>query len=115
MTIVEHSQTTITFTIADGSTASGPVQLAGQTLLGLIIPALNGAPTLNVEVSHDGVSWFDLLQTNGTSQAIAITGGATPLAVGLDDLTRISCFAYFRLVASVAQTAERTFLAVCKG
>ena len=113
--IVEHSQITIPFSIANGQTTSGAVRLAGQTVVGLVIPALNGTPTLNAQVSYDGSGWHNLLKADGASQAIAITGGASGFAVGLDELTRLAPFPYFRLVASITQTADRQFEAICKG
>ena len=109
-----------TIDISEDDDATVGVEFTGRPILGLFVPAMNGsAPTLNAEVSRDGgSSWVDLLDADGSTQALEISAGATAFAVDSDDL---SCLAGYcggrhvspdvrvRLVSSVAQTADREF------
>ena len=104
--------------ISEDDDASQGVSLQGRPIVGLIVPAVNGTtPAVNVEVSPDGgSSWVDLLDKDGSTQAIAITTGASSFAVNGDDLTPLQPYCggehsevLVRLTISVAQTSDRTF------
>lgn len=109
--------------ISEDDDASQGVDLGGRPIMGLIVPALNDTPDLTVEVSVDGGSnWVDLLQDDGSTQGITITGGASAFAVSSDDLSPLAAYCggehsdvLVRLVASVAQTSDRAFTWVVCG
>lgn len=105
--------------IDSGALVSAGVPFYGRPILGLLVPAVNGAAALNVEISLDGgANYYDLLTAGGTAQAIAITGGAAAFMVSSDDLSPLAGYVadyeeepiLTRLVASATQTAEREFV-----
>lgn len=104
------------------STHTPAVNLGGFPILGLLVPIVNGTPLITVEVCIDGTNWHPLLKGDGTTDAISISGGAAAFFVSSDVLTPLAAYAghqqpnmwandiLVRLVASVAQTADRTFV-----
>lgn len=96
------------------------VEFQGRPILGLLVPAMNGtAPKVQAEVTRDGGgSWVDLLESDGSTQALEISAGAAVFAVSSDDLSPLAAYVggrhvspdvMVRLVCDVAQTADRTF------
>ena len=59
-----------TATIANGASLSGAVDLAGKTLLGIIMPATWTAANLTFQVSTDGITYYDLYDNIGTEKTI---------------------------------------------
>jgi hypothetical protein len=96
---------------------SDGVNLMFRPIMGLAVPVMNGAPTVNVEISLDGTNYYDLLDSDGATQAIGITAGAAAFMVSSDDLTPLAGYVaqyaevaiLVRLAVSATQTAEREF------
>ena len=88
--------------------------LPGRPILNLLVPALNGTPTITVEASPDnGLTWVALKDSDGATDAISITGGASAFWVSADDLSPLAALCQpdilLRLALSAAQSADRTF------
>ncbi len=118
--ISERMGSLITDTVAASAQVSAGVCLQGRPILGLVLPALNDTPDVNVEVSIDGGdTWLDLLQDDGSTQAIEIAGGASAFAVSSDELTPLAAYVddqvLVRLALSVAQTAARIITWIALG
>lgn len=102
-------------TIDSGGTQSNAITFDGRPILGLLVPAVNGTgPAIVPEVSEDvGVTWNSLLDKDGASEAIEVTGGAAAFVVSSDDLSPLAGYCdrnnRVRLVIDTAQSAERTF------
>ena len=115
-TLSERSYTLINIEvdISDDDDKTDAFTLPGRPIMGLLIPALNDTPTLTFQVSPDeGSTWYDLKDSDGSTAAISITGGATAFAVSADDLSPIAPYCVpgiqLRLALSASQTADRTF------
>lgn len=94
--------------------ASEAFHLYGRPIVGLYVPVCNDTPAITFEVSLDeGVTWADLLDSNGALQAIEIQAGASAFFVSSDDLSPLGAYCgdlcRLRLVLSVAQSSDRTF------
>jgi len=95
------------------------VNLAGFPILGLLVPVLESTPTITVQICIDGSNWYDLLEDDGSTDAISITGGATAFFVSSDVFTPLAAYTgsfqpvandiKVRLHLSAVQTADRTF------
>ena len=107
--------------VASGAQVSGGVCLLGRPLLGLLVPAVNGtSPDINAEFSIDGgTTWYDVLEDDGSTEAVALTGTATAHGVGSDDLSPLAGYCghevFVRLVIDTAQTAAREFTWISVG
>jgi hypothetical protein len=103
----------LTYTADDDATAG--INLQGYPVLGLLVPVLNDTPTVTIEISLDGTNWYGLMESDGSTDAISLAGGAAAFFVGSDELTQLAAFCgavdnlLVRLATSAAQTADRTF------
>jgi len=104
--------------ISEDDDATVGVNLAGHPAVGLLVPILNDTPTITVEASIDGTTWVPLKDSDGSANAIEITGGAAAFLVSADDLTPMAPYVgdiagedgmLVRLKLSAAQTADRVF------
>ena len=110
-----------TIDVSEDDDASVGVCLLGRPLLGLLVPAVNGtAPEINVEFTPDGgTTWYPILEDDGSTEAVALTGTATAHGVGSDDLSPLAGYCAHdlkvRLVIATAQTADREFVWLTAG
>lgn len=101
-------------TIANGESLSGALDLGGQRLLGLFMPAAWTAADLTFQVSQDGATWADLYDETGAeitvdaaaSRAIVFSNPA--LFLGVKHLKIRSG----TTGAAVAQGAERVIVTI---
>jgi len=101
----EHQVKSVT--IASGETESAVVDLAYNSIHGLIIPTLDSA-NLTFKVAENSGGTFVTLKSRAASN-ISITAGTGGFAVSSEDLAALAGYRYVKIVASAAQTADRTF------
>lgn len=103
---------------ADDTHTAG-VNLGGYPIMGLLVPVVNGSPTITIEATIDGTNWYALKKSDGSTDAVSVVGGATAFFLGSDELTQLAAYVgripegtqlKVRLKTSVAQTADRTFI-----
>jgi len=104
--------------ISEDDDASVGRHLLGRPILGLLVPICNDTPTITFEISIDGGSnWYDLHDSDGSTDPISITGGAAAFFVSSDDLSPLAGYCgrvdgetkvLVRAVFSAAQTSDRT-------
>ncbi|NIP95943.1 MAG: hypothetical protein GWO24_21910 [Akkermansiaceae bacterium] len=103
-----------------GAQVSEGVCLLGRPLLGLLVPAVNGTAGINVEFSIDeGTTWHDLLEDDGSTEAVELGATGTAHGISANDLAPLAGYCghevRVRLVIGTAQTAEREFTWISVG
>ena len=102
-------------TIPSGQSVSSVVDLEDCEVLGLFVPALNNTPSITFQVADDEDSTpVDLLNKDGSTASITISGGASGFAVSSEDLKPLLGYRFVRVKSSAAQTADRHFYFIVK-
>lgn len=92
---------------------STAIDLEGCPLLGMLVPAMNGTPTLTPMACDtiDG-TYLDLLDQDGSTSAVSIQAGASAFAVSSDYLTPLAGYRFLKWKSTVPQTSDRTLTMV---
>lgn len=101
----------MTFTIANGATASDAKELNGQDLLALLMPAAFTGITLKFQVSQDNVTFVDFCLDTGAAYSMTV---AASKAITPDFLkTRgLAMFQWVKVVSGSAEGGARSIIAV---
>ena len=102
-------------TMENNGTTTTSEKLLGRPIAGLFLPVLNGTPLITFQVSLNDITFMDLLDEDGATDAISIQGGVAAFAVSSDDLSPLAAYAsnehvWVRLKSSVAQSPARAFV-----
>lgn len=101
--------------ISEDNDLSTVADLEGLALMGLLVPVTNGTPTLTFQVCDtEGGTFVDLLDKDGSTSAVEISGGAAAFGVSSDDLAALAGYRFVKVKGSVAQVADRTFTWILK-
>ena len=112
--IPEYSRYTATMGTASGGTVSAAFDIEGKTDIILFVPVLNDTPNLTFQVSPTGDTYYDLLEDDGSTNAVTVVGGANAFAVSASDLAPLAGARFIKIVSSDAQSADRDFTIVGK-
>lgn len=101
--------------ISEDDDLSTVTDLEGLALTGLLVPVTNGTPALTFQVcaTEDG-TFVDLLDKDGSTNAVEISGGAAAFGVSADDLSPLAPYRFVKVKSSVAQSADRTLTWILK-
>jgi len=97
--------------ILSGETESGATDVSYLAIYGLIVPAIDNS-TLTFKVSSSTGNYVVLKDKTGA--AISFTVGTGGIALSSDGLSPLAAYRKIKIVLSVNQTADRTFIWVLK-
>ena len=98
--------------IASGQSASTPLRLDSDTIVGLYMPAAWDTADVAFEASHDGTSFVEMQEFGAAVAIQAVAQKYVPF-----DFTKFVCVSYLRVRSSAGgspapQSANRTLTAV---
>lgn len=115
VTLTDSNVTEQTATIANGGSLSGAVDLAGKTLLGIVMPAAWTAANLTFQVSSDGVTYNDLYDNVGAEKTVIAAASRFIIAIPADWVgVRYVKVRSGTAAATVAQGAQRDIKLITK-
>lgn len=92
-----------TVTIASGQSISTAFDARGFSSFGVVVPAAISGSTWTFQVSHDGVTFQDLLQANGLTVSMVV---AVNKSYSLP--AQLASWRYFKINSGASQAADRT-------
>ncbi len=115
VTGVDNVLSTQTWTIASGASLSTAIDLANDGIIRLLMPAAWTAASITLNVSPDGITYYDLYDRSGIEYAITVAASRAVILSPAD-------FAGFRYVklrsgtasAPVNQAAARSILGITR-
>jgi hypothetical protein len=97
-----------TVTIGSGDTLTAVIDTEAYEHVGVVTPAMLGAPTLTFQVSNeDDGTFYDLYDATGTADAVSLSvGSASARAFSSDVMTPLQGYRYLKAKASAAASAD---------
>lgn len=102
----------IAASIASGQTISGSISLQGTVIMGIIMPVALTGTTLYLNVSTDGITFYNIVNTAGSPYGITATGSVGNY-VALDP-NIVGGANYVQLQSQAAEAATRSFQLVVR-
>ena len=81
-----ENRTIVVATIANGASLSDAVNLRGEVLVGIRMPAVWDAANLTFQVSMDNVTYLNAYDILGAEEVVTVTAASTHIWVHPDDL-----------------------------
>ena len=100
-----------TLTIPLGSTVSNAFSLEAYTLVGLKLPAAMTSTTLGLQNSIDGITFFDVYNTDGNKMEWTIAAGYGYSLLPADT----AGFFNLKLKVGSSEAAARDIIIICRG
>jgi hypothetical protein len=102
----------LTFTIADGQSVSGAIDISNSTTGGVSWASDAEGTTVTFQEQDDAGTWFDVLREDGTELEVTVAAGKTSMFTG-DALYLIAAAQIIRVRSGtsgtpVAQTGDAT-------
>lgn len=107
--------TGIPVTITNGTALSAAVDLAGQGIVRIFMPAAWTAAVLTAQVSNDNSTYYDLYNADGTEWSATVAAGHAAIL----DISAFTAMRYVKLrsgtgAAPVNQAADRVLTVVTR-
>lgn len=102
----------LTFDVLGANLETAAIDLSGNEISGLIIPAIDAAD-LTFEVCDTVGGTYVLLKTKGAA-TLTVSAAAGGFTVSASDLAGLAAYRFVKILCSVAQTATRTFKFMAK-
>lgn len=97
-------------TIANGGTTSTAINVLGNILTAMIIPAMTGT-SLTLSVSYDGTTYYDYFDQYGSQPSIVVTSSARYIEIDEEDFVGAQ---YLKFVSNATELAERTITCIVR-
>ncbi|WP_152051823.1 hypothetical protein [Tautonia marina] len=98
-----------TVTITNGQPSTGPIDLLGNRLMGIIWPAVMTNSAFKVQVSGNGIDFVDLKTTEAASADLSVTVSVGE-AIPITNAAVLAGWRWIQLVGSSNELGDRSLI-----